>query len=727
MSCASCATSVESALRSVPGILAAVVNYANASVSVEFDPKVTSPEAFRKQVQAIGYDLVVNDEPEEATAIAEGIQARRLNQLRLQTVLSITLSIPLVLIGMVFMHMPYANYIMWVLATPVIFYFGRPFFMHAFSRARHGSANMDTLVALSTSIAYFFSVFVTLLPSYWTSKGLEAHVYFETSAVIIAFVLIGKYLEENAKEGTSTAIKKLIGLQPKTVSKLLGDGSETIIPVAEVALGDLLRVKPGEKVPVDGVVVSGNSFVDESMISGEPVPVEKSAGLSVLAGTVNQTGSLEMRAEKVGRDTMLARIIQMVQAAQGSKAPVQKLVDKIAGIFVPAVLVVAWLSAAVWMAFGGEHGLSHAVLALVTVLVVACPCALGLATPTAIMVGVGKAAEDGVLIQDAEGLETAHRIDTIVLDKTGTITEGKPVVTDIQWIGRKDSPSEEVLYAMESSSEHPLAKAVTAHLNDRIHAPIQLDSFESITGKGIRASAYGKSWLVGNGSLMESSDIMVPPDATRQQEAWEAEAKTVILFADSTRLLAMIAITDKVKETSREAVERLGKLGIEVYMLTGDNAKTAAVVADSVGIRHFKAQALPGDKADFVKQLQSEGRVVGMVGDGINDSQALVQADVSIAMGKGSDIAIDVAKMTIISSDLLRLPYAIALSSRTVRTIRQNLFWAFIYNVIGIPIAAGVLFPLNGFLLNPMVAGAAMALSSVSVVTNSLRLKWQKI
>lgn len=729
MSCAACAVSVESVLKAENGVTTASVNYANATAWIEFDPKLTQPEKFQKALQSMGYDMIFNETPEDTAAIVEELEDQKLNSLRQRMVFSLLLSVPLVLIGMVFMHMPYANYIMWALATPIVFFFGRQFFIQAIRQARHRKVNMDTLVALSTGIAYTFSVFNTLFQEFWTSKGLEAHVYFEAAGVIIAFLLIGKYLEERAKAGTSTAIKKLIGLQPKSVTKLLASGEEASVLISQVVKGDRLRVKPGEKVPVDGEVALGNSFVDESLISGEPIAVEKTAGTKVLAGTVNQTGSFEMIAEKVGDATVLAQIIHMVQVAQGSKAPVQKLVDKVAGIFVPVVLAIAVVSLLAWAVFGGEHGLTQGLLAMVTVLVIACPCALGLATPTAIMVGVGKAAENGILIKDAEGLELAHRVNAIVLDKTGTITEGKPEVIQLDWFGENSGQdlAMRVLYAMEQQSEHPLALAVTAHLKGNSEANLPTTDFESITGKGAKAKANGQLWYVGNTALMNSAGIKLTPGITERQAVLENEAKTVVLFANSDSVLALIAIADKVKPSSAAAIQSLKELGIEVYMLTGDNEKTAAAVSVQVGIQHYRGQTLPNDKAEFVKKLQAEGKVVAMVGDGINDSQALAQADVSIAMGKGSDIAMDVAKMTILSSDLLKLPQAIALSGKTVRTIRQNLFWAFVYNIIGIPIAAGVLFPFTGFLLNPMIAGAAMALSSVSVVSNSLRLKWRKI
>ncbi len=729
MSCASCASSLQTQLQAETGIVSAAVNYANASVLVEYDPLRTQPAQLQKAAQAIGFDLILAAQPEEANAIADDLQQKALLSLRNRMWAAIALCIPLTLVGMVWMHWTAANYVMWALATPVVFYFGRQFFVHAYQQARHRKTNMDTLVALSTGIAYSFSVFNTLDPSFWMSRGLHADVYFEASGVIIAFLLIGKYLEERAKSGTSTAIKKLMGLKPKTVTKLLADGQEVAVPIAEVQLGDHLRVKPGEKIPVDGIVVGGNSFVDESMISGESIAVEKIAGQKVLAGTLNQKGSFEFRAEKVGDATVLAQIIAMVQQAQGSKAPVQKLVDKVASIFVPTVMAIAALSFVSWTIWGGAQGFTHGLLALVTVLVIACPCALGLATPTAIMVGIGRAAEQGMLIQDAEALERAHNITAIILDKTGTITEGKAVVTGLVWARAcaDQARATQVLYALETRSEHPLARAVTAYLADQAVDAVYLQDFESITGQGAKAIYEGQTWHIGNVALMEASSITIPSDIAAQQSKWEDEAKTVILFANASMVLAIIAITDKVKPSSAAAIDRLKADGIEVYMLTGDNAKTAAAVARQVGIAHFEAQVLPGDKAAFVAQLQAQGKVVAMVGDGINDAQALAQADVSIAMGKGSDIAMEVAKMTIISSDLMKLPQAISLSRKTVRTIRQNLFWAFIYNIIGIPIAAGILFPINGFLLNPMIAGAAMALSSVSVVTNSLLLKWRKL
>lgn len=727
MSCASCASSSQSMLEHTPGVIAVSVNYANAMAQVEYVPTITDPAKMKLALQGIGYDLMI-DESEEAKDTLEDIHRAKYDQLRRRTIGAIGLSIPLVAIGMFFMNIPYANYIMWALATPVVLIFGQQFFVGAWKQAKHRSANMDTLVALSTGVAYLFSVFNTVYPDYWHKRGLHAHVYFEASAVVLAFILLGKMLEEKAKGNTSSAIKKLMGLQPKTVIVVHHGGRQMEMPIAKVKVGDAILVKPGEKIAVDGVVNSGSSFVDESMISGEPVPVEKKTDDKVFAGTINQKGSFQFKAEKVGGDTVLAQIIKMVQDAQGSRAPVQKLVDKISGIFVPVVIVIALISLTVWAAFGGENGATQGLLALVTVLVIACPCALGLATPTAIMAGIGKGAENGILIKDAESLELSKKINAIILDKTGTITEGKPEVLSVNWKkGVQDELLSSILMSIEQQSEHPLAEAVVRHFNNINKGNVPLESFESITGKGVRASVNGATYFLGSYALIQSQQIPIDENLQKKADEWLAKAATVIWFADKTATLAAIAIADRIKQTSVDAIKQLKAEGIEVYMLTGDNRYTAKAIAEQVGIEQFKAEVLPANKAEFVKELQQRGMVVAMVGDGINDSNALAQADVSIAMGKGSDIAMDVAKMTIISSDLNKIPKAINLSRSTVATIRQNLFWAFIYNIIGIPIAAGILYPINGFLLNPMIAGAAMALSSVSVVSNSIRLKWLKL
>ena len=727
MSCASCAANVESTLKEEPGVVNAAVNYANSSASVEYIPGVADVRHFKQSVQSSGYDLIV----EENEAASEKLEKQKENDyrsLRKKTIFAVIFSVPTVLVAMVFMNIPYADYIMWALATPVVLIFGKQFFINAWKQAKHHSANMDTLVALSTGIAYLFSVFNTLYPQFWTSRGLDAHVYFEAAAVVISFILLGKMMEEKAKSNTSSSIKKLIGLQPKSVFKINDDGSESVIKISEVKVNDHLLVKPGDKIPVDGIIVSGSSFVDESMISGEPIPVEKKHDANVFAGTINQKGSFVFEAKKVGADTFLAHIIKMVREAQGSKAPVQKLADKIAGVFVPVVIIIAVLSFIAWVILGGQNGLTQGLLAMITVLVIACPCALGLATPTAIMVAVGRGAENGILIKDAESLEQAKDINVIILDKTGTITEGHPEVVDIVWKeGENVDALSSLLYGLESNSEHPLADAIVKYFQIRNIFKQNDESFESLTGSGVTAMYNGKKYFAGSYKLMRQNRILISDGLKNKTGNWLKKAFTVIWFSDDKNALAAIAIADKIKPTSKEAVQQLQQMRLEIYMLTGDNEKTAAAIAETVGIKNYKADTMPDDKAAFVKELQQQGKKVAMVGDGINDSQALALSDVSIAMGKGTDIAMSVAKMTLISSDLNHVPNAIQLSKKTVRVIKQNLFWAFVYNAIGIPIAAGVLFPFTGFLLNPMIAGAAMALSSVSVVSNSLRLKFIKI
>ncbi|MGD0342483.1 MAG: copper-translocating P-type ATPase, partial [Bacteroidales bacterium] len=541
--------------------------------------------------------------------------------------------------------------------------------------------------------------------------------------------LEGRLREEKAKANTSSALTKLIGLQAKTVISVSGNGEQKEIPVSQVVPGDILLVKPGNKIPVDGIVVSGSSFVDESMISGEPLAVEKTEGSKLYAGTINQKGSFQFRAEKVGGDTLLAQIIIMVREAQGSKAPIQNLVDKIAGIFVPVVISIAVLSGLIWYFSGVDNALTHSLLSVVTVLIIACPCALGLATPTAIMVGIGKGADNGILIKDAESLEIAHKIDTVVLDKTGTITLGEPVVQDLAWKKNTDIDKyAAILLAIQKSSEHPLADPVVRFLEkSEVKSKLLNVQVESIPGKGIKAAIARDIYFIGNRNLMEENGIVADDELMAFAELWQNEGRTISFFADSVCVLSVIAVSDAIKESSVVAIRQLHDLDIEVHMLTGDNEQSAKITADKAGIDNFRAEVLPQDKDDYIKLLQEKGKVVAMAGDGINDSQAMARADVGIAMGNGSDIAMDVARMTIISSDLTKIPQAIKLSKLTVTTIRQNLFWAFIYNIIGIPVAAGILYPFTGFLLNPMIAGAAMALSSVSVVTNSLRLRFKPL
>lgn len=723
MTCASCASSAESIVKHQEGVVSSSVNFATGNLTVEYLPDMTDATQLQKAVQSVGYDLLLEDENTQQETL-ETIHAEKFQKLKTKTIWAVLLSLPVVVIGMFFMNMPYANEIMWLFSTPIVIWLGRDFFVNAWKQAKHRSANMDTLVALSTGIAYIFSVFNMLFADFWHQRGLHAHVYFEAAAVIITFILLGKLLEERAKGNTSSAIKKLMGLQPKTVIVIEADGTERQKPIEDVNAGDIILVKPGEKIAVDGMVVSGNSYVDESMLSGEPVPVLKKENEKVFAGTINQKGSFQFKAVKVGKETMLAQIIKMMQDAQGSKAPVQKLVDKIAGIFVPVVMGIAVLTFVLWFFLGGENGVVQGLLAAVTVLVIACPCALGLATPTAIMVGVGKGAEQGILIKDAESLELAKKVDAIILDKTGTITEGRPQVTGIEWLNNDDT-TKDILLSIEKQSEHPLAEAVVNNFGN-ISNLAKVENFDSITGKGAKADHNNETYFVGNKKLLAENNISIAEQLQNQADEWGKQSKTVIWFANSQQALSVVAISDKIKETSVQAIKEMQEMGIDLYMLTGDNEATAKAIASQTGIKHYKAEVLPQHKADFVKELQQKGKTVAMVGDGINDSTALATADVSIAMGKGSDIAMDVAKMTIISSDLTKIPKAIKLSKQTVATIKQNLFWAFIYNLIGIPIAAGILYPINGFLLNPMIAGAAMALSSVSVVSNSLRLKWKR-
>ena len=751
MSCAACAARVDKTLNKQPGVCQASVNYAAATALVEYDPERTTPEALQHAVQEAGYDLIITHDEHTADEVEEA-HRKKYHSLKQRTTWAILLAIPIAVIGMGFMDKSWAGWATWILSTPVVFWLGRTFFINAWKQLKHGSANMDTLVASSTGVAYLFSVFNLFFPDFWLSRGITPHVYFESSAVIIAFILLGRLLEERAKGNTSEAIKKLMGLQPKTVTLVINEelrmkneelggsdedssfGGEADIlhsslkevPITQVKPGDLILVKPGERIAVDGTVTDGNSYVDESMLSGEPVPVAKRPDAKVYAGTINQKGSFRFRAEKVGTDTLLARIIHLVQDAQGSKAPVQKLVDRVAAVFVPTIMGIALLSFVLWMVFDPSEGFTHGLLALVTVLIIACPCALGLATPTAIMVGIGKGAERGILIKDAESLETARKVNAVVLDKTGTVTEGHPAVQHIRWTNEEAKAYAPVLLALEKKSEHPLAEAILQNEELKIeNEGLRVDGFESLTGQGVRAIYNGITYYAGNRRLMEGKRIA--PALQEAASAWEAEAQTVIWFANETEALAVIAIADRIKPSSVEAIRTLQAEGIDVHLLTGDNESTAQAIARQAGIAKYKAGVLPQDKATFVRQLQDEGKVVAMVGDGINDSAALAQADLSIAMGSGSDIAMDVAKMTLISSDLRKIPEALRLSRLTVRTIRQNLFWAFIYNTVGVPIAAGVLYPVCGFLLNPMIGGAAMAFSSVSVVTNSLRLRRKKL
>jgi Cu2+-exporting ATPase len=727
LNCANCALNVEKTLKKQPGISNAAVNFADSTARIEYDSKEASDAlALQSAVRSIGYDLIIEDEPE--AKVAEDEQAYY-KKLRTRTLFAIILAVPVIIISMLFMNMPYANLVMLLLTLPVMLWSGSAFFVNAFKQARHGTANMDTLVAMSTGIAFLFSLFNTFFPHFWHARGLHPHVYYEAAAAVIAFILAGRLLEERAKAGTSSAIKKLMGMQASTVLLIDETGKEKVINISQVRHGDMIRVRPGDRIPVDGEIRSGNSSIDESSMTGESIPAERGPGDKVYAGTINLNGSFQLAAMQIGSETMLSRIIDTVRQAQGSKAPVQKTVDRIAGIFVPVVIGISLVSFAIWMIFGGENPLSHALLAMVTVLVIACPCALGLATPTAIMVGMGKGAQNGILIRDAESLETIHRVNALVLDKTGTITEGRPVVKGIEWYIQPEQQQEElvILKGLEKHSSHPLAEAVTQHLSSVSTVSGTGSSFENLPGLGVRGVYGNKTYLAGNSKLMEKHGIVLPRNSNGANNTEIQATQTRIYFAGGSTLLAVIYLADQIKTSAAEAISNIQKMGIEVHMLTGDNLQTARDVAESTGIKSFSANMLPADKSEFVKKLQKENKIVAMAGDGINDSQALVQADVSIAMGRGSDIAMDVAGMTLISSDLRQIAKAIRLSRLTVKTINQNLFWAFIYNLIGIPIAAGILYPVWGFMLNPMIAAAAMALSSVSVVSNSLRLRSRKI
>ncbi|MFR9003378.1 MAG: heavy metal translocating P-type ATPase [Parabacteroides merdae] len=723
MSCAVCAGNVESTVQALSGVEKASVNFAAGTLTVTYNPSVITLEVMQAAVQAAGYDLIV--EAEDPVAMQEEKARMHYKILRRNTIGAWTLSIPLALLGMVFMHVPLGNWIMMVLALAIMIFFGRSFYVNGVRHALKGKANMDTLVALSTSIAFLFSLFNTLCPGFWLGKGLEPHVYYEASGVIVAFVLLGKLMEERAKNSTSSAMKGLMGLQPKT-ARLVTDGREEEMPISNLQVGNVVSVRPGEKIPVDGTLLQGSSSVDESMLSGEPIPVEKNAGDRVLAGTINQKGAFTMEATSVGGTTVLAQIVQMVQSAQGSKAPVQRIVDKISGIFVPVVVLLSFLTFVCWLVIGGESYFSYALLSAVSVLVIACPCALGLATPTALMVGMGKGAEQHILIKDAFALENLCKVDTVVLDKTGTLTEGVPVVTDSYWISDDNIRYLDVLYTAEQKSEHPLASAILCWLEESGAKVCEAENFESLTGRGVRIQVEGVTYWVGSQGLLDIFQAGIPEKVRKQIGQWQEDGQSVVFYGQETRLLAVLAISDRIKPTSAEAVKELKKQGIEVHLLTGDGVRTAERVAATLDIGYYKAEVMPNDKEEYIISLQQQGKKVAMVGDGINDSQALARADVSIAMGKGTDIAMDVAMVTLITSDLLLLPGAIRLSKQTVRLIYQNLFWAFIYNVIGIPLAAGVLFPINGLLLNPMLASAAMAFSSVSVVLNSLRLKFMK-
>ena len=717
MGCAACVARVEGALKSAPGVCEASVSLASNTALVEYDSTVTTPEALRKAVQDAGYDLLTEGGEDEAEADAEAAREEAFQKLKKDTILAAALAALVMLIGMGFKDFPGKGYLLWALATPVVFWCGRRFFKAGFSAVRHGSANMDTLVALSVSISYLFSVFNLLFPGVWTSRGLQPHLYFESSTMIVAFILLGRLLEERAKHSTTAAIRGLMGLQAQG---------------AEVRPGELVLIKPGQRIGVDGVVADGASYVDESTLTGEPMPVVKQKGDRVYAGTLNQNGALNVVAEKVGGDTVLSAIIRMVRDAQGSKAPIQHLVDKIAAVFVPVIIGISILTLLAWIFLAPEDGVTLGLLAMVAVLVIACPCSLGLATPTAIIAGIGKGASQGILIKDAESLQVAAKVDAIVMDKTGTLTEGKPSVVESVWdpslaldaAGSQDL--RDVLFSLEKQSDHPLAESVCASLRGCNQLPVK--NFEALLGRGITGTVDGVRYYVGNLDLLQTvipnpEEVSISPLLEESLHLWMDQGYMVTLLFDSRRLYAVLALADDLRDSAVQAVKVLQERGLEVHMLTGDNEISARRTAAETGIRHVQAHVLPEDKARYVALLQATGKKVAMVGDGINDSAALAQADLGIAMGSGSDIAIHAAQVTVVSSDLGKIRQLIRLSRKTVSVIRENLFWAFFYNLAAVPIAAGVLYPFTGWLLNPMIAAACMALSSICVVSNSLRLR----
>ncbi len=724
MSCASCAMSVETIAAAMPGVQQASVNFATQALDIHFNPQQTDQAQIQKAIQQVGFDLIVADD--NAFDQQEQQQQIALSQLKKQTLGAVLLTVPVVLIGMIFMNWQAANWMMLVLTSVILFVFGKRFFVNAWKQAVHGRANMDSLVAISTGVAYLFSLFNTINPGFWLQRGIVPHVYFEAAAVVITFILIGKLLEERAKLGTSASIKKLMGLQVKTVWLIKND-VETATDINLISVEDLLRIKPGERIPVDGEIIQGASFIDESLMTGEPMAVSRKTGDEVFAGTINQKGSFVLKTKKTGNETLLAKMIKAVQNAQGSKAKLQKLADRIAAVFVPVIMLIALISAAAWFIFGGNQAFSQGLLSFVTVLIVACPCALGLATPTAIMVGVGKAAEKGILIRDAETLEKAYKVDTVVLDKTGTITEGKPKLNSLNWNKNltinKLQVLSGVLLSAEQQSEHPLATAVTDFLVLKEVLAQPLTNFESITGAGVEVLYQNQNYWIGKPDwVLKEAGLQ---SAETENFPKPNSAETLIYFAGKGMLLAVLTVADEIRLDAAETIAKLKKAGKEVWMLSGDASATANYVAAKVGIENVIAGISPSGKAQQIRKLQQQGKTVAMAGDGINDAEALATADVSVAMGLGSDIAMEAARVTLVSSNISLLPQVFHLSAQTIRTIRQNLFWAFIYNIIMVPVAAGVLIPVWGIQLNPMFAGAAMALSSVSVVINSLLIKWK--
>jgi Cu+-exporting ATPase len=734
MTCANCALTIERTLGRLDGVVSASANFATERASVEYLPGVVSLAAIQQAIRDVGYDVVV---PAEGEAAEDVERAAREAEIRDQTRkfwVGVSLALPLLLLSMgrdfgllgAWAHEPWVNWLFLALATPVQFYVGSDYYVGGFKSLRAGSANMDVLVAMGSSAAYFYSLAVLLFP------GLGGHVYFETSAMIITLIKLGKMLEARAKGRTSEAIKKLMGLRPKT-ARVVRDGAEVDVPVESVVLGDVVVVRPGERLAVDGVVVEGRSAVDESMLTGESMPVDKKPGDQVVGGTINKQGLLKFEATRVGAQTALAQIIRLVEEAQGSKAPIQRLADRVSAVFVPMVIAVAALTFLAWLVIAGV-GFTQSMIYMVAVLVIACPCALGLATPTAIMVGTGKGAEYGILFKNSEALERAHELATVVLDKTGTITRGEPSVTDVMPMSADGASGSQtgqgalgkgallrLAASAERGSEHPLGEAIVRAAQQEGLALSEPQAFEAVAGQGVAATVDGRQVLVGSLRLLESRGVVLNGlDASLAR--LEEEAKTAMLVSVEGEAMGVLAVADTVKEGSAEAIRQMQDLGLQVVMITGDNQRTAQAIGEQVGVSRVVAEVLPGDKAAQVKALQ-EGTTVGMVGDGINDAPALAQADVGIAIGTGTDVAMAAADVTLMSGDLRGVPRAIALSRATMRTIKQNLFWAFFYNVILIPLAAGVFYPWLGIRLHPVLAAGAMAFSSIFVVSNSLRLR----
>jgi Cu+-exporting ATPase len=733
MTCAACVKRVQDSLASLNGVLSAAVNLATEKATIEYSPAQVGIREFKKAVQGIGYDIVEVEQGEDIVEKERREREEAYQRLKRKLIAGAALTLPVFLlvfwerIGLsAVVEIPkQINFLLqFVVQTPVQFWVGWQFYTGAIAAARHRTTNMNTLIAVGTSAAYIYSVIATFFPSVFEIKGYSAHVYFDTAATIIVLILLGRLFEARAKGRTSEAIKKLIGLQPKT-ARVVRDGGEQDVPIEEVEPGDIILVRPGEKIPVDGVVKEGYSSIDESMISGESIPVEKKAGDEVIGATINKTGSFKFEATKIGRDTMLSQIIHMVQEAQGSKPPIARLADRIASVFVPAVIGIASVTFIVWLFLGPEPALTYALLNFVAVMIIACPCALGLATPTSIMVGTGKGAENGILIRGAEALEIAHRINAIVFDKTGTLTKGEPVVTDIVKSEELKVESEEIIQlaaSAEKGSEHPLGEAIIKKAREKgleLKDPVD---FKAFPGHGIRAKIDDKVIFLGNGKFMNDEGINTG-GLSQKAEQLSGEGKTPMFVAADGAVLGIVAVADTLKDNSAAAIRALSMTGVETVMITGDNKRTAGAIAKQAGIDRVFAEVLPEEKAEEVRKLQSENKIVAMVGDGINDAPALAQADVGIAIGTGTDVAMEASDITLIGGDLKGVAASISLSKATIRNIKQNLFWAFAYNTILIPVAAGVLFPFFGILLNPMFAAAAMGMSSVTVVTNALRLR----